>query len=103
MIFYDEDAFFGSGEYDILTVSEVLENLNKEESRVFLRLCRVAEKRKTRKELFKRGYKEARTMTNNYEGHKHHYHRSRSRRRGRAYTYDEYDYDSFGLDASMFY
>lgn len=98
MIFYDEDAFFGSGEYEILTVSEVLEHLTKSEARTFEAFCRIAEKRRKRKELFSRGYAEARRITNDYEGKRHlkGYH-------SRCCTYDEYDYDIIGLDASMFY
>lgn len=65
---YDEDAFFGSGEYEVLTVPEVLEFLNKEESRQFLKLCDLSEKRRKQKSIFTRGYGEARTLTNNYKG-----------------------------------
>ena len=85
MILYDEDAFWGSGEYEVLAVSEVIEYLTDEERELFDSLCLKAEKRRHKAELkeecFHRGYDYARRVTNEYQG--------------RAYrrTFDEYDVD----------
>lgn len=72
MKFYDEDAFWGDGEEDILTVSEVLEYLTVKEQSLLLRLCNKAEKRKLKADLkqncFHRGYDYAREVTNSYNG-----------------------------------
>lgn len=70
---YDEDAFFGSGEYEVRTVAEILEHLTEEEKSIFNNLCDRAEKRRrkaeTRSKMFSRGYEEARGRTNSYNGH----------------------------------
>lgn len=75
MILYDEDAFFGSGEYEVLTVSEVYEYLTPEEMEILDMLCDRAEKRRHKAELrsqcFHRGYAYARAVTNNYQGRSH--------------------------------
>lgn len=78
---YDEDAFFGSGEYEVLTVAEVLEYLTEEEKSIFNNLCDRAEKRRVKAEskskMFSRGYYKAREETHSYKGKFHpRYHRS---------------------------
>lgn len=72
MIVYDEDSFFGSGEYEVLTVSEVYSYLTEEEKLVFNKLCDISQKRRRKVEIKKnicsRGYSEARDITNSYKG-----------------------------------
>ena len=72
MKFYDEDAFWGDGEEEILTVSEVIEYLTVKELSLFTALCDRAEKRKLKADLkarmFHRGYDYARDVTNSYKG-----------------------------------
>jgi len=57
---YDEDAFFGSGEYEVRTVAEVLEYLTEEEKSIFNKIVDRAERRRTKSEskskMFSRGY-----------------------------------------------
>lgn len=69
---YDEDAFFGSGEYEVRTVAEVLEYLTEKEESMFSMLCDISERRRRRDELkstsFSRGYDKARQETNSYRG-----------------------------------
>lgn len=89
MIFYDEDAFFGSGEIDILTVFEVREFLTKNELKAFNSLVNKSLKRKHKAELkSSRGYKEARKITNSYRGK---YHHKSSHSYGSRYKYYESD------------
>lgn len=82
---YDEDAFFGSGEYEVLTVSEVLEYLTEEEESLFNKLVDLAEKRRrkaeTKSRVFSRGYSKAKEETNSYKGNFKSY-------RGRSYDMD---------------
>ena len=69
---YDEDAFFGSGEYEVRTVAEVREYLTEEEESIFNKIVDRAERRRHKAEskskMFSRGYKEARKKTNSYRG-----------------------------------
>ena len=69
---YDEDAFFGSGEYEVLTVAEVLEYLTEKEKSIFNNLCDQAERRRHKAEskskMFSRGYDKAREETHSYKG-----------------------------------
>ena len=94
MILYDEDAFWGSGEYEVLTVPEVIEYLTDEERSILESLCIKADKRRRKAELraecFHRGYSYARRVTNNYQGRVPHR------------TYDEGDEDLFYLFDEQF-
>lgn len=94
MILYDEDAFWGSGEYEVLTVPEVAEFLTEEERLILDALCDKAEKRRHKAELkeecFHRGYSYARSVTNNYQGRVSHR------------TFDEYDEDIYFLFDEQF-
>lgn len=97
MILYDEDAFWGSGEYEVLTVSEVLEYLTDKEQSLFLKLCDKAEKRKSkadiRARMFHRGYDYARRVTNSYKGFYLKSDAINPFRRGGYTTFDENDWD----------
>lgn len=85
---HDEDAFFGSGEYEVRTVAEVLEYLTEEEKSVFNKIVDQAERRRTKSEskskMFSRGYDKARQKTNSYLGN-FHSHSYRSYERGHSY------------------
>lgn len=80
MRIYDEDAFFGSGEYEVLTVAEVLEYLTEEEKSIFNNLCDRANRRRRKAEskskMFSRGYDRARENTNSYKGRQKSYYGS---------------------------
>lgn len=95
MIVYDEDAFWGGGEYEVLTASEIVEYLTDEEREIFDSLCDRAEKRRQKAEYKKhreeikmnclhRGYGYARLVTNSYRG-----------RKDLSYSLDFFDYFPF--------
>ena len=90
MKFYDEDAFWGDGEEEILTVPEVLEYLTEEEQSVFISLCNKADRRRLKADLkqncFHRGYDYARDVTNSYKGFSHR-------------TFDDNDWEDLSLSA----
>lgn len=77
MIIYDEDAFFGSGEYEVVTVNEIEEYLTEEERHIFEKLCAKSNKRRhcadKKERMFSVGYEKARNLTNNYKGYIYHY------------------------------
>ena len=97
MKFYDEDAFWGDGEEEILTVSEVIEYLTVKELSLFTALCDKAEKRKLKADLkarmFHRGYDYARDVTNSYKGFYFKSDAINPFRRGGYTTFDDNDWD----------